>query len=585
MSAPVTRFNKGKRASDTQSVRQVRFNPMPFVKVYQRQVDEEEGGDENGIISATGTSVTGTGETVTGSVTDGEATVTASGVDASVEASGVPVDEEVPADDEDVPADDEEVPADEDEGGYFDEDGNYYDDEGGFYDTEGYYFDNEGGIYDPEGGYYDPEGYYYDPDGNIYVFDEEGTITGYYDENGDFVDMSTGDDEYGVEDIEDLIFEDQTTDIPDDAVFANAPRPEFNASEVELSPDENEQYSGACLGNDCTSIGPRKIPTQILTLFNTRGVKVGMKHKAPNKSPRRIKQPGTGALMPPPSKVVGDEVLSEITLPVDKREWAEIAERSITLPATKIEQQMEAGYVRFQGSTSTCVLYAFCGLWYHEMRKIDPRCSYPSQLWMTAHITTGCGNTGGSNPTTSFNFASTIGMLPEGSMDNDPTTTDVRSMTTNQCVLSSNSANNNKLTTQAAKFKTTALPRNGPTYLFQDFTPNTTPADRKARLIHASLAAGFPVMIFMTMGNVEILAKGSQSIYTLKGPAPILTLPMNTVYHAVVLCGFKVIDGVPCFRLKNSWSIDTYQNGKLLANAWGDNGYAWLSAEAGGMAP
>ena len=463
-----------------------------------------------------------------------------------------------------------------DKGDYFDDAGNYYDCDGGYYDEEGYYFDSEGGIYDPDGGYYDPEGYYYDPDGTVYVFDEEGEIVGYYGEDGEYVDTATGDDSYGVEGLEDLTFQDQTSTVPNGAVFATAPEPEYDPDQDFTVPeDENIQQTGACIGDDC---GSSRVSSKIMSRLVFRGSK-GKRSRRPPTRKSRVVRPGTGAIMPVPGSVVGERALIEILLPSNIKDWPELGSRALDLPASKVEQQMDAGYLRFQGSTSTCVLHAFCGLWYHEMRKIDPKCSYPSRLWMTAYITGACGTSGGSDPNASFSMASNIGMLPEGVIKDD--SSGFQSITSSQCSASPSYSQNSDFRIQAAKFKTKGSGR--PTYLFQDFSFGATPSDKKAKLIYGSLAAGFPVMIFMTVGTVQVQGKGSQSVYTLAGSSPITSLPRNTNYHAVVLCGFKVVDGLPCFRLKNSWAIDVYQNGVRKSGGWGDDGYTWLSAESEGM--
>jgi hypothetical protein len=264
---------------------------------------------------------------------------------------------------------------------------------------------------------------------------------------------------------------------------------------------------------------------------------------------------------------------SQLSLPRDVRQWPTLRQNFPTITEAPVAQQA-VGDIRNQGNTSTCWIQAFCALWYQEMHKIDPQCAYPSRLWIVAnHLRYNCLI--GGSPTDAAGIASSLGMLPEGIIADDIT----NSTTALNLTVCDNAAEgiipasgirpqSDILTpavkATAAQYKTSPVPGGYPV-LFSSYS-NTSNSD-KVKAIYTALAGGHSVLIFIAVGSEFTNYSNNHVGSTTYTPKEIMTLGTpGTDQHAVLFCGFAVVNGVPCFRVKNSWF-----------SSWGEGGFAWLN--------
>lgn len=260
---------------------------------------------------------------------------------------------------------------------------------------------------------------------------------------------------------------------------------------------------------------------------------------------------------------------------------------------------LNVGPVVNQSPTPSCWANSFCSLWYSEMRKRDPHCEFPSPLWLLANRFVGCGSKGTTHE--AFRLANKIGMLPFGMFPLDKRNP-ITPMDKQVCdSLSKYDRTKNKLHYEFAQRFATKLPKVTINSLFNnqqscsvqraginqdgpgskpkneyDDTGNVgcvTDKIKKAQLIYNSLLEGFPVMLLIVMNSELGQTRGAQ---------PVIKLPLRSEgkvgFHFVVACGFDIINGEPCFKIKNSWATTSFdKNSKLYYTPWGDNGYFWLS--------
>lgn len=245
---------------------------------------------------------------------------------------------------------------------------------------------------------------------------------------------------------------------------------------------------------------------------------------------------------------------------VDTKEYKRAEYRYMRQTAMRPIKPLDVGPVRFQGQTNSCWAYAFCSIWYTEMKKRDPGALFPSRMWLVANSTnpTSCQN-GGDPLNDAFVTAYNKGMLPESSFVGDAID---KQQEPAACVTVKRAVTAKHNTHAALTAVGGVPPFNQRRVLFKTATP-----DQKIAAIHKSLADGFPVLIILTTSPAFDKAKGASPIRTLGQGYP----------HAVVFCGYDVIDGEPCFRVKNSWAIDVYgPKGRSLA-PWADYGFGWVS--------
>lgn len=280
-------------------------------------------------------------------------------------------------------------------------------------------------------------------------------------------------------------------------------------------------------------------------------------------------------------------VVRDDSLPDNPASWAPIP-------------QLDVGPIVNQSPTPTCWANAFCALWYHEMKKRDPQCEFPSPLWIVSNRYIGCGNKG--NAHEAFRIANKIGMLPLDMFAPDKRNP-ILPANGDPCDFASTyDRKRNKLHYDYAEKFATKLPKVTINSLFNDQRscsvergginqdmpgsgPPTNEYDltgsdncgtplEKAKKMYASIRDGFPVLLLITMN--QALGSAQPGIPVTALPAP---RAAGSGQHFVVACGFDIIKGEPCFKIKNSWAsmVLDKPTKKFVYAPWGDNGYFWLS--------